>query len=109
MYKREYLPQKIHSFIENGNYREIAVYGIGMVGELFADYLASIKVYVSYGIDKHADRTLYDLEILYPDEVKSSTDLVIVVPFYEYEIIKMELENYTHADIVSIEDVIYLI
>lgn len=101
-------------FKENTEYKTIAIYGMGTMGELFYDELKnSSDVKVAYFIDKNAEDLYYgldDLPVVGLDDISSQkkVDAVIVTPIYDFDKIEEDLENSgVDVDIISLEDIIY--
>lgn len=65
-------------FMVKNNYKSVAVYGMGRVGEVVCDYLIQDGIKLAYGIDIGPDYVFYDLPIYSPEDDLPSVDVVIV-------------------------------
>ncbi len=108
MYIREDLYDKLSRYFEKKNFKEIAIYGMGQMGELLAKYLKDIGVLVQYGIDKNADYIYSDIEVVYLEDIQSGPDLVIVTPIMDYEIISCVIREKLKCEVISLEDIAYM-
>lgn len=97
-------------FIKNG-YKNIAVYGMGELGNRLVEALHNTGIKVLYGIDKNMWTAFAEIDIFSIDEEKnfSGADCIVVTPVHIYEEIKEELSKKSSCDIVSLEDVIFSI
>ena len=76
-----------------------------MGGEAVYSELKNNDVEVTYGIDKNV-RKFHDIEVLRPNDVTDTIDLIIVSVFQQFREIYTELRKYFHGNIVSIEEII---
>ncbi|CDB89805.1 putative uncharacterized protein [Clostridium sp. CAG:253] len=92
--------------IENG-YTNIAVYGMGGIGERLYDELQGSKVKVCYAIDQNTCSIYNDLSIIEPDgELDENIDAVIVTSVHVYEDVQKKLSEKLSVPIISLEDFI---
>lgn len=106
--------KNIGEYFKENNYKTIAIYGMGTMGELFYDELKnSSNVKVAYFIDKNAEDLYYgidDLPVVGLDDISSQekVDAIVVTPIYDFDKIEEDLEDIgIDADIISLEDIIY--
>lgn len=101
----------IESFFCDNFYKNVAIYGLGLIGMQVFEELKDSCVHVCYGIDKNAqDRFVEGLDIITPDCLKKKSqepDVIVITPIqYFYEIEKMLLGLTTDTEIVSIEQIV---
>lgn len=92
-----------YNFISN-----VAVYGMGALGERLVDELEDSRVKVSFAIDRMADSKKFEsLSVFGLDEDNyPHTELVIVTPVHDYwEIVEL-LQDRINVPIVSLEDIV---
>lgn len=105
--------KNISVYFKENNYKTIAIYGMGTMGELFYEEIKKTDVKVAYFIDKNAEELYYgldDISVVGLDDISAQekVDAIIVTPIYDFDKIEEELEDEgVEADIISLEDVIY--
>ena len=107
--------KEIVDYCKRKEIQELAIYGIGWIGEmLYDDIVNNSSIRVRYIIDKNADSLYYGIEnmdVLKVDELKKAprVDAIFVTPLFCFESVKRELREIINAEtrIISIEDMIY--
>ena len=92
-------------FLEHHFYN-VAIYGMGNMGERLHDALVGTNVYVRYGIDKKKENIFTALPMYTPDEELEKVDVIVVTAVYYFTEIKQELCNKVECPIVSVEEII---
>lgn len=85
----------------------IALYGLGIWGELIYKEAHNCGITIQYGIDKKAE-SFYDIKIVDLQEIPESVDLIIVSIFQEYNEVCQEISQYYSGEIISIKDLIIM-
>lgn len=87
--------------------KKTAIYGFGDLGKRFVEELENEGICITYVIDKK------DAIWFTPFPIYSNynfdmmiADVIVITPFYEYEIIRNEIEKHFYGEIVSLEDII---
>lgn len=95
-------------YFEDNLIQNIAIYGMGALGERLYEELHSSKVFVAYAIDRMAaSKNIPELKIYTPDiERLPETEAIVVTPVQDYWQIVELLESKTNAPILSLRDVI---
>lgn len=93
-------------FVKNG-WSDIAIYGVGELGNRLLEELKGSSVTVKYAIDEHTDNVFSDMEVKEPNGELTPVDVIVVTPFFEYEKIEEKLMNLVEYPVVSIEDIIF--
>lgn len=83
----------------------IALYGLGVWGDLIYYEAKNCGIKIEYGIDKSI-KQFRDVKIIKMHEIPKSVNLIIVSIFQEYDKISKQLAQYYEGEIISIEDLI---
>lgn len=99
----------IEAFFQERGYGNIAIYGMGELGNRLIEALDGTDVKVKYGINKNMRDAFAEIDIKGLDEEErfDGIDCIVVTPVQLYEEIKGELQKKCVCDILSLEDVIY--
>lgn len=95
-------------FRENG-YHEIAVYGLGELGNRLIEALEGTDVHVKYGIDKNTWAAFAEIDVVGLDERErfDDVDCIVVTPIHAYDSVLKSIEDKCDCKILSLETVIY--
>ncbi len=95
-------------FFEDNYLQNIAVYGIGELGERLIDELSGTDIRIVYGLDRLAENKKYaGMDIYLPDIPDIPfADAVCVTPVQAYAEIEEELAKRTQIPVISLEDVV---
>jgi len=94
-------------FIRN-NYKTVAIYGMGEIGERLRDALVNSDYITGIiGIDRDSVNKGGETEIYSLDEDIPKMDVIVVTPFIQFAEIKNELNKKMIENVISVEDVIY--
>lgn len=105
--------KSIDSYFKNFQYKNIAIYGIGTLGELFFEEIKHSDLKISYFIDKNCNELFCaadEIATISPDQISSQeqVDAIIVTPISSFDEITDDLiKAGVTCEIVSLEDVIY--
>lgn len=99
----------IANYLKKRNIQEVAVYGLGYLGEVLIDDLIDASIQVAYAIDKASFNNFVgeNIKIYSPDEVLPKVDMVIVTPLSGVDAIRKNLSEKMDCNIISIEEMIY--
>lgn len=95
-------------FIKKG-YEEIAIYGMGEVGNRLYDELKATRIKVQYVIDKNAENTYSELDVYNLEDDLPNVDAIIVSPVFAFNEIKEQLSKKVDFPIINLEDVVYCV
>lgn len=104
------LKQKKNSFssyFEDRGYRQIAIYGMGVIGQTLLDELQGSNVDVIYGIDRNANKAYSQVMVLPLNAEFPTVDAVVVTVIESFEEILQGLKEKFHCPIISLMDVVY--
>lgn len=93
-------------FIDNG-YKEIAIYGMGGMGERLYEELKGTSITVKYAVDKEANNLYTECKIVEKEDKLDEVDAIIVTAIFDFESIEEFLENKVDFEIISLADVVY--
>lgn len=99
--------KKLDQYFINNGYKSIAIYGMGELGNRLYEELKDTEVEVKYAIDKNAESTYSELQVVGLDDEFEEVDVVIVTAIFAFDKIAEELEGKISCPIVSLEDVIF--
>lgn len=92
-------------FIDN-NYKSIAIYGMGEVGNRLYNELKDSKINVLYAIDESSWSAYSDIRIINIDDYKE-VDVIVVSAIFDFDNIIKEISEKVNCPIISLEDVVY--
>lgn len=95
-------------FAENG-YQAVAIYGMKEIGRLLLNELRLEGIDVRYAIDRDADEISGDISVIKPSCNLPEADVIVVTASHYFDSIYLELREFTEAEIVPIEDVLWSI
>lgn len=94
-------------FLLKANYRNIAIYGYGYMGNYLINDLKNTEVTVDYVIDRNEKYGYEGMSVLKPSDKLPETDAIVVTIVHEYDNIKDTLNKILpDIPIISIEDVL---
>lgn len=97
----------ISKYLEAKGMRQIAIYGMGDVGQRLYDELENSAVEVRYAIDRRAKQIASTVSIIDVDGIYEIVDAVIVTSVFDFEEIKQILTVKVDCPVVSLEEIIY--
>lgn len=93
-------------FLKKG-YKTVAIYGLGDMGECLYEELRDSSIVVKYAVDKNANSTYLDLNIIDSNEVFEKVDVMVVTATFAFDEIADELAKKVDFSIVSLDDIVY--
>lgn len=97
----------LQEYLIRNNYKKIAIYGMGEMGNRLNDELKDSGVKVEYAVDKDAAGVYSELNVVDPEEEFAEVDAIIVTATFAYESIREILERKVDFPIISLEDVVF--
>lgn len=100
--------KSLEEYFATNNIHTIAIYGMGEMGNRLYEELKNTNIEVRYAIDKNADSTyseinVIDLESGDLDEV----DAIVVTAIFAYDEIEEKINNVVNYSVVNLEDIVY--
>lgn len=99
--------KNLSSFFESNEYKTIAIYGMGEMGNRLYDELKNTNIEIKYAIDKNADSTYTELEVIDPEDSYEDVDAIVVTATFAFEDIESKVSSKTECPVISLEDVVY--
>lgn len=106
------LKQEGKSLVEyftNNNYKKIAIYGMGEMGNRLYDELKNSDIEIAYAVDKDVDGIYSELQVIDKEDLDQQVevDVMVVTATFAFEEISEEISNSVDCPIISLEDVVY--
>lgn len=100
--------KSIAEFVAGGNYKTVAIYGMGMLGTLAYEELEKHEGIEIYGLDRSYPAIPSHMRCLRTHEANGilRPDLVIVTVMWDFDSIKKEMDKVFGCDIYSISEII---
>lgn len=99
--------KNLSDYFKRKGYQNIAIYGMGYIGQTLVKELKGTDIIVKYAIDKKANELCSDLPVITPDSVFPEVDVMVVTPVTFFNEIKKNLSGRGQCPIVSIKDLLY--
>lgn len=99
--------KKISEYFKKNNYKKIAIYGMGEIGNRLFEELKDSPVEVQYAIDKNAGSAYAELEVFSLEDELMEVDAIVVTTTFVFEETKRKLEDIISCPIISLEDVVF--
>lgn len=99
--------KKLSDFFVSNEYKTVAIYGMGEIGNRLFDELKAEDVTIKYVMDQNAGSVYADIEVLGIDDELPEVDVIVVTAMFAYNEISEQLKEKTDATVISVEDVIY--
>ena len=93
--------------LKAAGYKEVAIYGYGILGRSLYEELADSDVEVKYMIDRKGEKIRTGVKIYLPSENLPEVDAVIVSAVFEYGVIYRYLKDKGISNVLSLERLIY--
>lgn len=106
-WEQEEVGRPIGLLLQEAGYKQIAIYGIGNIGERLNNSLRNSNIEVIYAIDKNASDSETGLKVYSSKDSLPKVDAIIVTIPFAYTNIKETLENHTDIPIVSLEHILF--
>lgn len=95
------------TYFEQNNYKNIAIYGMGELGNRLYEELKGTDVKIAYAIDKKAERIFSDVNVVTMDDELERVDAIIVTPIFMFDELEEMLMDKVDYPIISLEDVVF--
>lgn len=96
----------IFTFIQNNDFKKVAVYGLGSLGRSLCSELESQGIEIAYIIDQSADIKTENCKIYTMQDELPDADAIIITPIMLYEEIAEELAKKMRCPILSLDDIV---
>lgn len=96
----------IADYLTKKGIKNIAIYGMGILGKRLFDELYDSDINITCYIDKKSKKDYNGLSVVNIGDIPLEVDCIIVTPVYYYEEIKVNLSSTTSAKIISLEEIV---
>lgn len=97
--------KSIADYMEQHEYKSVAIYGLGDIGKHLERELEKSKIEVKYAIDRAGAYLTIDLDVYSPESELPPVDAVIVTPVMDYDNICRNLQEKVLCPVLSIADI----
>ncbi|MDD3205474.1 MAG: hypothetical protein PHS74_07055 [Lachnospiraceae bacterium] len=97
----------LEKFFKDNNYKTIAIYGMGEMGNRLYEDLRNTDIEVKYAIDKDAGSCYTELVVKDLEDELEEVDAVVVTAVFAIDEIKKEIKEQLNVPTISLEDVVY--
>lgn len=99
--------KSLAQYLYGKGYKEIAIYGMGHVGEVLAEELLNSDVMVKYGIDRDTSKINMDFNVVTPDDKLDEVDAIVVTSITYFSEVEEMLSKKVNCPVISLEDILY--
>lgn len=97
----------VAEYCKDHGYNRVAIYGMGLAGQILYEELKGTDVQVLYAIDRNKANVISKVDIYSPTERLPKVDAIIISAITYFEEIADMLQERVNCDIVSLEDIVY--
>ena len=104
----EYYEQgnRLEDYFKKNNYKKIAIYGVGFLGERLLCQLKKTNIEIEYILDRKQGYVYGDIPVLTLDDKLGWVDVVVITSTYYYWAISREIERkQPRLKVISIEEI----
>ena len=94
------------SYFERDGYSQIAIYGLGKIGNHFLREMEGSDIQILYAIDAKGEQLNSNIPVYIPDDEIPEADVIVVTAIFDYDNIKANLKQRTDIQIVSIDEIV---
>lgn len=99
--------KNLSEYFKENNYKTVAIYGMGEMGNRLYDELKGSDIEVKYAVDKNAASTYSELEVIELEDDFDTVDAMVVTATFAFDEIEEKISDKVDFPIVSLEDVVY--
>lgn len=96
-------------YFENNNYKSLAIYGMGELGNRLYDELEASGIIIKYAIDKNFTADYIGLNVKSLEDDFDEVDAIVVTAAFAFEEIEKELKEKVDFPIISLEEIVYAV
>lgn len=97
----------LQSFFIQNDYKKIAIYGLGELGQRLYDELVDTEIHIAYAVDQNVENQSLNIEIYKTEDDLPHVDVIVITPVFAFEAIEKKLNAAGHHNIISLDEVIY--
>ena len=99
--------KSLDEYFKQNNYKTVAIYGMGEMGNRLYDELKTTDIEIKYAIDKNVDTVYAELEVKEIDDELPDVDVVVVTATFAFDDIVESIQDKFICPIVSLENVVF--
>ncbi|MCR5269282.1 MAG: hypothetical protein K6E16_12305 [Lachnospiraceae bacterium] len=99
--------KSLAGYFTRNNYKTIAIYGMGEMGNRLYDELKGTGIEVKYAVDQNAASTYSELEVVDKEDNFDDVDVMVVTATFAFDEIEEEISAKCNFPIISLDDVVY--
>lgn len=99
--------RSLDDFFVDNNYSDIAIYGMGEMGQRLAEELLNGSVNIRYAIDKNMKEPYKGINVMDNDGEFEPVDAVVVTATYDFESIKKQLQKKIAVPVISLNEIVF--
>lgn len=99
--------KSLAQYFTDHNYKTIAIYGMGEMGNRLYEDLKHTELHILYAIDKEAMSSYSELKMFELEDKLPEVDAIIVTATFAYEEIEEKLNQKVEFPIISLDSVIF--
>lgn len=100
------MDRDVKNYFHNNGYYNIAVYGLGELGQLFLQSIEKTDINVEYVIDRNAKMSYAEYPKILPDGEYKEVDVIVICVSYDEQLIREQISHYTDIRTVALKEVI---
>lgn len=93
-------------YFEENQFNNIAIYGVGEMGNRLYDELKDSDICVKFAIDKEDNRYM-EVEVKSPEDDFEGVDVIVVTAIFAFEEINRKISPRVSCPVISLEDIIF--
>lgn len=97
----------LEKYFKDRSFSNIAIYGMGEIGNRLWDELKDSDITVIYGVDKSLDNAYAEMDMYTPEDKLPKADVIVVTAIFDFRNIEELLAENVDFPIISLEEVVY--
>lgn len=98
--------KSVSEYLNANNVRQIAIYGVGMLGKHLIKELENTEINIAYCVDRFVNSSENDYKTYSMDEKLPNVDAIIVTVIYDFENIRNQISKKFDGEIISLDTLI---
>ena len=98
--------KSVSEYLNANNVRQIAIYGVGMLGKHLIKELENTEINIAYCVDRFVNSGENDYKTYSMDEKLPYVDAIIVTVIYDFENIQNQISKKFDGEIISLDTLI---
>ncbi|MDF2541076.1 MAG: hypothetical protein K0S47_794 [Herbinix sp.] len=99
--------KSLEQYFDQNGYKSIAIYGMGELGNRLYFDLKDSNIQIKYAIDKNAERTYSELNVVTLEDELEDVDAIVVSAVFAFDEAEKEISKVMSCPIISLKDVVF--